>query len=83
MGIISLAVLFYQILIAVIIIVSASRGRIALLIAVIMASLWTLTHVFYPPLMIFQFFTIICSSIYGYKKTLRMVALPVKTIVIR
>lgn len=74
MGIISLSVLFYQILIAVIIIICASKGKKALFIAVVLASLWTLTHVFYPPLMILQFLTIISSSIYGYKKSIRLAA---------
>jgi hypothetical protein len=71
MGIISLSVLFYQILIAVIIIVCATWGRKALFVAFVLTSLWTLTHVFYPPLMIVQFITIIVSSIYGYKKSAR------------
>ena len=69
MGILSLGVLFYQILIAAIIIFAASKGKKFLAIAVGLAFLWTLSHVFYPPLMVVQFCTIIGSGIYGYKKS--------------
>ncbi len=69
MGILSLGVLFYQILIAAIIIFAASKGKKSLALAAGLASLWTLSHVFYPPLMVVQFCTIIGSGIYGYKKS--------------
>lgn len=59
--------LFYQILIASIIVFAASKGKKVLIIAVVLAALWTLSHVFYPPLMIVQFCTIIGSVIYGYR----------------
>jgi len=79
MHVISLAVIFYQILIATIIIVSASKSKKALFIAFILTSLWTLTHVFYPPLMVVQFITIISSSIYGYKRANSRYGLTYKT----
>lgn len=61
-------VLFYQALIAAIIIFAASKGKKALIIAVVLAVLWTLSHVFMPLLMVLQFCTIIGSAIYGYRK---------------
>ena len=60
-------VLFYQILIASIILFTANKGRKVLTIAVVLAVLWTLSHVFNPLLMILQFCTIIVTSIYGYR----------------
>lgn len=71
MGILSFGVLFYQILIAVIIIFAATKGKKFFAVAVVLAVLWTLSHVFYPPLMIIQFLTIIGSSSYGYKNHLK------------
>ncbi len=62
-------VLFYQVLIATIIIVAAYKGKKALTVAVVLAVLWTLSHLFYPPLMILQFCTITGAAIYGYRKT--------------
>ena len=68
MGIISLGVLFYQIVIAAIIIYAASKGKKYLVLAVGLASIWTLSHVFYPPLMFVQFLNIIGAGVYGYRK---------------
>ncbi|KYQ84542.1 hypothetical protein AWW72_07765 [Acinetobacter sp. NRRL B-65365] len=45
-------VLFYQVLIFSIIVASGSGGR---WIVAPLACLWTLTHVFFPPLMILQY----------------------------
>ena len=59
MGILSFGVLFYQVLIAAIIIFSASKGKKVFTVAVVLAVLWTLSHVFYPLLMILQFCTIL------------------------
>lgn len=67
-----IGVLFYQVLIATIIIFAANKGKKALTIAVVLASLWTLSHVFSPLLMFLQFCTIIGSSIYGYRNTQKM-----------
>ena len=71
MALISFGVLFYQILIASIIIFAATKGKKVFTIAVVLAALWTLSHVFYPPLMIVQFLTIIGSARYGYKNHLK------------
>jgi len=68
MGILSLGVLFYQIVIAAIIVFAASKGKKYLALAVGLAFLWTLSHAFFPPLMIVQFITIIGSGMYGYRK---------------
>ena len=71
MGILSFGVLFYQVLIAAIIIFAASKGKRFFVVAVVLAVLWTLSHGFFPPLMIVQFLTIIGSAIYGYNKHLK------------
>ena len=68
MGLLSFGVLFYQALIAAIIIFAATKCKKVYTVAVVLAVLWTLSHVFYPPLMIIQFLTIIGSAIYGYKQ---------------
>lgn len=71
MGIFSLGVLSYQIVIAAVIIFAASKGKKFLALAVGLAVLWTLSHVFYPPLMLLQFCTIIGSGGYGYRRACR------------
>lgn len=71
MGVLSFGVLFYQVLIAAIIIFAATKGKKIFTVAVVLAVLWTLSHVFYPPLMIIQFLTIIGSASYGYKNHLK------------
>ena len=71
MGILSFGVLFYQIIIAAIIIFAATKGKKIFSLAVVLATLWTLSHVFYPPLMSVQFITIIGSASYGYKDYLK------------
>ncbi|SUU22845.1 Uncharacterised protein [Acinetobacter haemolyticus] len=58
MLVISVGVLIYQIIIFAIIVGSRSSGRGAVLITTFIACLWTLTHVFFPPLMILQFIVI-------------------------
>jgi hypothetical protein len=70
MGILSFGVLFYQVLIATIILCAAAKGKKLLLVALVLASLWTLSHVFYPPLMVLQFCTIIFAGMYGFCKQL-------------
>jgi hypothetical protein len=47
-------------------------GKKFFTVAVVLAVLWTLSHVFYPPLMIIQFLTIIGSASYGYKNNLKL-----------
>ena len=71
MGILSIGVLSYQVLIAAIIIFSSTKGKKVFALTVVLAILWTLSHVFYPPLMIVQFITIIGSAIYGYNNHLK------------
>lgn len=62
----SIAIALYQITIAVIVI-SAGRvgGKVGCVIAAILASIWTLTHVFMPWLMILQFGTILVALVIG------------------
>lgn len=60
-----MAIIAYQIIIAVIIIVSAFFGRGALGIIILAACLWTITHIFMPWLMILQFGTILISALIG------------------
>ena len=72
MGILSFGVIFYQILIAAIVVYAASKGKKFLFLAVGLVSLWTLSHVFYPPLMILQFITVLGSGAYGYRKTAKL-----------
>jgi len=71
MGILSFGVLFYQVIIAAIIIFAASKGKKFFVAAVVLSILWTLSHSFYPPLMIVQLLTIIGSASYGSNKILK------------
>lgn len=58
----SLAVIFYQIIIGGIIVLSAKLwGRKALGLATIIAIIWTIMHIFVMWLMILQFITIIVA----------------------
>jgi hypothetical protein len=53
-----MAILLYQIFIALIVVIVGSSSKIAATITAGFAALWTLTHVFMPWLMVIQFFTI-------------------------
>lgn len=58
-------VLFYQVLIFSIIVASGSGGR---WIVAPLACLWTLTHVFFPPLMILQYCVITLAFVAASKR---------------
>jgi hypothetical protein len=70
MGMLSIGVVIYQVIIAAIIIFAASKGKKCLVLVLVLTALWTLTHVFYKPLMLVQFCTIIGSGLYGYNKSM-------------
>lgn len=62
----SLAVIAYQLLIfGGIVFTGLFLGRLACAAAIIMAILWTCTHVFWLPLMLLQFGTILFASLIG------------------
>ena len=65
---ISIAVVVYQIAFIAIIGVASSFGKRALGIAVACCMLWTATHVFYPPLAIFQSIVVLGSGLFFWGK---------------
>jgi len=65
-----LSLLGYQIIIAILVIGSAQlKAKKGLYIALIFTSLWTITHIFVPWLMVLQFTTIIVSGFIGFSIT--------------
>lgn len=68
MAFISIAVIVYQIIIFLIITGSRAGGRGAVIVITILACAWTMTHVFFPPLMFVQFGTIAVAFIVAMAK---------------
>lgn len=64
----SLAVILYQLLFIVILWVASKWGKVVLTIAFIVCLLVTLTHLFFPPLMILQTVVIVFSYFYFLRK---------------
>ena len=52
--ILTIPVLLYQLLFVLVLFVASRFGRTALVIATVLCLLWTLTHVFFLPLMLLQ-----------------------------
>lgn len=66
MHFVSIAVLLYQaVIFSIIIAASVISGRTACVISTLLLCMWTLTHVFFPPLMVLQFIVIVISFIIG------------------
>ena len=66
MHFISIAVLIYQaVIFSIIIAASVISGRTACVISTLLLCMWTLTHIFYPPLMVLQFIVIAISFAIG------------------
>ena len=59
--ILTIPVLLYQLVFVLIMYVASRFGRTPLAIALICCLLWTATHLFFPPLMIFQAIVILLS----------------------
>lgn len=58
-----MGILYYQLLISTIIIVSSFWGKKILGVVIIICIIWTITHVFMPWLMFLQLFVVFLSSI--------------------
>lgn len=66
MHFVSIAVLLYQaVIFSIIIAASVISGRTACVISTLLLCMWTLTHVFFPPLMVLQFIVIVISFVIG------------------
>lgn len=66
MHFVSIAVLLYQaVIFSIIIAASVISGRTACVIFTLLLCMWTLTHVFFPPLMVLQFIVIVISFTIG------------------
>jgi hypothetical protein len=59
--ILTIPVLLYQLVFVLILYVASRFGRTPLTIALICCLLWTATHLFFPPLMVFQAIVILVS----------------------
>lgn len=58
---ISLAVIFYQLLFVAIMFVASRLGRTPRIVALVACLIWTATHLFYPPLAVLQTAVIVGS----------------------
>lgn len=58
---ISIAVIFYQLLFVAIMFVASRFGKTARFLALVACLIWTATHLFYPPLAVLQTLVIVAS----------------------
>lgn len=68
--ILTIPVLLYQLLFVLVLFVASRFGRTALVIATVLCLLWTLTHVFFLPLMLLQG-AVIAGSYFWFRRRIR------------
>jgi hypothetical protein len=73
--ILTIPVLLYQLLFVFVLFVASRFGRKALAFAAIVCGLWTLTHVFFLPLMLLQGM-VIAVSYFGFRRRFARKVLP-------
>lgn len=67
--ILTLPVLAYQLLFVLILYVASRFGRKALTVAMLACLLWTVTHLFFPPLMVLQAGVIVGTYVWLRRRT--------------
>ena len=73
--ILTIPVLLYQLLFVFVLFVASRFGPKALAVAALVCGLWTLTHVFFLPLMLLQG-TVIILSYFGFRRRFARSGLP-------